>query len=100
METRAFDPRVRAGTVVCEIGSEHDVESAVAGSDAVVILVDHDEFLTYDYEALNRLLRQPGVWVDARHVLTKAPTGSVAMGLGRPAGRITPQESRDDPFET
>ncbi|OGS59948.1 MAG: hypothetical protein A3K59_05345 [Euryarchaeota archaeon RBG_19FT_COMBO_69_17] len=89
MTVRAYDPHAssistRKGTVM----SEPDADSAVAGADATVILVDHDAFTQLDFDSLSRLMESPPVWIDTRNVLRVAPRGSVALGIGRPLGRV------------
>ena len=89
MKVRAYDPHVsviatRKGTIVSEL----DAESAVAQADAAVILVDHEEFMRLDFEALARLMEAPPVWVDCRNVLREAPRGTICLGIGRARGRV------------
>ncbi|MFD2627849.1 nucleotide sugar dehydrogenase [Oceanobacillus kapialis] len=48
-EIRAFDPHVK-DTIV-----EEDIEQAIAGSDLIVILTDHAEFKTLDWEKLSAM---------------------------------------------
>lgn len=89
MKVRVYDPHApsittRSGTLLSEV----DVESAVAGAEAAILLVDHEEFIRYDYEHLTALMPAPAVWVDMRHILATAPKGSITLGVGRPSGRV------------
>jgi UDP-N-acetyl-D-glucosamine dehydrogenase len=97
MDVRVYDPHALSlttvsGTKICEL----DVESALSGADAAVLLVDHDEFRGLDFDAVTRLMNPRPVWVDARGFLEMAPTGSIAFGIGRPGGRI-PAHHNDAP---
>jgi len=99
MRVRAYDPY--APFIETHFGktfSELDVEAAVAEADAALILVDHDVFREYDFQALTRLMDPPAVWVDGRNVLKEAPAGSLCFGIGRPDGRIG--GVRDDRVKT
>ncbi|MCA1021045.1 nucleotide sugar dehydrogenase [Halobacillus litoralis] len=48
-EVRAFDPHVQGDMV------EEDMESAVQGSDLVLVLTDHNEFKELDWDKLNAM---------------------------------------------
>jgi len=89
MDLRTYDPRVKSVLVDDRVvKSEPDVGSAVANADAAVLVVDHREFDRYDFDSLTALMRSPAVWVDTHDVLRRAPKGSIALGIGRPSGRI------------
>lgn len=96
MQVRVFDPHAvsittRQGT----LKSELDAESALAEADAGILLVDHEQFRHLDYDNLSRLMADMPVWIDTRGVLSQAPKGSIALGIGRPSGRI-PAKPRED----
>lgn len=95
MRVRVFDPLAKSlATAEGTFLSEPDVETAISGADAAVILVDHDPFMDYDFDHLTRLMSSPAVWVDARFVLAIAPEESISLGIGRAFGRIPTKENR------
>jgi UDPglucose 6-dehydrogenase len=90
-DIRAFDP-VASNAAIEALGSDaksiyfaRDVDDAVKGCDAVVIMTEWNEFRSLDLGAMKHVMRQPIV-VDTRNVLDPdraRKDGFVYIGTGR-----------------
>lgn len=80
---KAYDPFVKSiSTSTQTIHSEAHIEEAAKGCEAILILMNHEEFLKTDYLHLASLLKHP-IIVDCKNVL-KPMDGIFYFGLGKP----------------
>ena len=79
---KIFDPYY-ANENVEDLKIEEDINSAIEGVDAIVILMDHNEFKNLDFNAFNH--KDPLILIDARNLYEPAdlPKGSIYYGIGR-----------------
>lgn len=74
-------------------GSTASVDSAVRGSDCIVLMVAHDEYAAVDWSALSHVVRTPA-FVDTRNIV--GPSAVISAGfLYRSVGRAGSGASAD-----
>ena len=85
---KAHDPFVREDQKLAQFGVflEHELEEAVRGADAVVLLTDHSAYRDLSVSELSRMAEKNIAVIDGRDIIDhrNMPGGSVYVGVGRP----------------
>jgi len=74
----AYDPLV----VRFPIAIEKDLQKAVVGADAIVIVTDHSELKSLDLKVIRALMNENPILVDGRNIFTSAD-GFIFRSIGR-----------------
>ena len=73
-----YDPLV----VRFPIAVEKDLQKAVIGADAIVIVTDHSELKSLDLKVIRALMKENPILVDGRNIVTSAE-GFIFRSIGR-----------------
>lgn len=84
VKVRVYDPLVpRLETLSGPVESVVNLEAALEGADALILMTDHTAFRELDYEGLSARMESPPVLVDTRNLVSHPPRGSIYVGLGK-----------------
>ncbi len=65
-----------------DVRPEKELETALRGSDALVLVTDHNEYRNADWDALSNVMNENAVFVDTRNIMPREISGRKVRKLG------------------